>query len=215
MGRGPGNSETEYVLIEMIKLSSTRYNLLPITKIIKKYFEPLKEKYKWGPNSFYYLAGKYGIHPTYIQEMLNIKMDDVEILEAIKQLKNGDGKRYDVNLIRSEFQKPIKLKKETGHLKKDLIKKEVFLISSGPKLNEYKKEVEKYIIKNKPFVIALNTSVKINKRLINLYVACNPLKLMTEAEQYKNIKSPLAVPFSILSEEIKKKFKKLKFLILE
>ena len=92
MGRGPGNSETEYVLIEMIKLSSTRYNLLPITKIIKKYFEPLKEKYKWGPNSFYYLAGKYGIHPTYIQEMLNIKMDDVEILEAIKQLKNGDGK---------------------------------------------------------------------------------------------------------------------------
>ena len=76
----------------MSKLSSTRYNLLPITKIIKKYFEPLKEKYKWGPNSFYYLAGKYGIHPTYIQEMLNIKMDDVEILEAIKQLKNGDGK---------------------------------------------------------------------------------------------------------------------------
>ena len=87
----------------------------------------LKEKYKWGPNSFYYLAGKYGIHPTYIQEMLNIKMDDVEILEAIKQLKNGDGKKYDVNLIRSEFQKPIKLKKETGHLKKDLIKKRSFL----------------------------------------------------------------------------------------
>ena len=52
--------------------------------------------------------------------MLNIKMDDIEILEAIKQLKNGDGKKYDVNLIRSEFQKPIKLKKEeTGHLKKD------------------------------------------------------------------------------------------------
>ena len=210
MGRGPGNSETEYVLIEMSKLSSTRYDLLPITKIIKKYFEPLKEKYKWGPNSFYYLAGKYRIHPTYIQEMLNIKMDDVEILEAIKQLKNGDGKKYDVNLIRSEFQKPIKLKKGNWSPKKRLNKREVFLISSGPKLNEYKKEIEKYIIKNKPFVIALNTSVKINKRLINLYVACNPLKLMTEAEQYKNIKSPLAVPFSILSEEIRKKFKKIK-----
>ena len=52
--------------------------------------------------------------------------------------------------------------------------------------------------------------MKINKRLINLYVACNPLKLMAEAEQYKNIKSPLAVPFSILSKEIKKKFKKIK-----
>ena len=64
MGRGPGNSETEYVLIEMSKLSSTRYNLLPITKIIKKYFEPLKKNTNGGPNSFYYLAGKHGIHPT-------------------------------------------------------------------------------------------------------------------------------------------------------
>ncbi len=212
MGRGPGNSETEYVLIEMSKKTKKKYDLLPITKIIKKYFEPLKLKYKWGPNSFYYLAGKYGIHPTYIQEMLNIKMDEIEILEAIKQLKNGDGKKYDVNLVKSEFQKPIKLKKGNWLPKKKVSRREVFLISSGPKLNEYKKEIEKYIIKNKPFVIALNTSVKISKKLIDLYVACNPLKLMADVEQYKNIKSPLAVPFSILSDEIKKKFKKIRIL---
>ena len=89
MGRGPGNSETEYVLIEMSKLSSTRYNL-PYYKIIKKYFEPLKEKYN-GTQLFYYLAGKYGIQ-FHLFKKSNIKMDDVEILEAIKQLKM-DGKR--------------------------------------------------------------------------------------------------------------------------
>ena len=27
------------------------------------------KKYKWGTNPYYYLAGKYGIHPTYIQSM--------------------------------------------------------------------------------------------------------------------------------------------------
>ena len=109
MGRGPGNSETEYLIIEMAKLSKEKYKLLPISNLIKKYFEPLKMRYKWGPNPFYYLAGKHGIHPTYIQEMLTIKMDNIEILEAIKQLSNGDGKKYDVNLVKSEFQKPIKL----------------------------------------------------------------------------------------------------------
>ena len=75
------------MLIEMDKFSKKKYNLLPITKIIKKYFEPLKDRYRWGPNSFYYLAGKYGIHPTYIQEMLTIQMDEIEMLDAINQLK--------------------------------------------------------------------------------------------------------------------------------
>ena len=46
MGRGPGNSETEYLLIEMAKFSNKKYNLLPITKIIKKHFEQLKLRYK-------------------------------------------------------------------------------------------------------------------------------------------------------------------------
>ena len=212
MGRGPGNSETEYMLIEMSRFSKKKYNLLPITKIIKNHFEPLKIRYKWGPNPFYYLAGKYGIHPTYIQEMLNIKMDEIEIFEAIKQLKNKDGNKYDVNLVKSEFQKPIKLQKGNWSAKSKLKNREVLLISSGPKFNEYRKEIEKFIIKNKPYVIALNTKVKINKKLINLHVACNPLKLMTEADQYNNILTPLAVPTSLLSDQIKKKLKNIKIL---
>lgn len=210
MGRGPGNSETEYILIEMSKFSKKKYNLLPITKIINKYFEPLKTRYKWGPNPFYYLAGKHGIHPTYIQEMLNIKMDEDEIFGAIEQLKNKDGNKYDVNLVKSEFQKPIKLNKGNWYPKNKLKNKEILLLSSGPKLYEFKKEIEKFIIKKKPYVLALNTQVKINKKLIDLHVACNPLKLMTEVNQYKNIKSPLVVPVSLLSNQIRKKLKKIK-----
>ena len=42
-------------------------------------------------------------------KMLTIKMDDNEILEAIKQLKQKNGTNTDVNLVKSEFQKPIKL----------------------------------------------------------------------------------------------------------
>ena len=212
MGRGPGNSETEYILIEMSNFSKKKYNVLPLTKIIKKYFEPLKIKYKWGPNPFYYLAGKHGIHPTYIQEMLTIKMDEDEILEAIKQLKNKDGNKYDVNLVKSEFQKPIKLIKGNWQPKNKLRNKEVLLLSSGPKLNEFKKEIEKFITKNRPFVIALNTQVKINKKFIDLHVACNPLKVLAEANKYKNIKSPLAVPVSLLSEQTRKKLEKIKIL---
>ena len=212
MGRGPGNSETEYLLIEMEKFSRKKYNLLPITKVINKYFEPLKLKYKWGPNPFYYLAGKYGIHPTYIQEMISIKMSDYEILDAINQLRDEGGNKFDVNFVKSEFQKPIKLKNGKWSPKNKINNKDVLLISSGPKFFEYKKEVENYIIKNKPYVIALNTSVKVNRKLIDLYVACNPLKLISESKSFKTIRAPLAVPGSLLSKKIKKKFKNLKIL---
>ena len=212
MGRGPGNAKTEYLILEVDKLLKRKTNIIPILKLIKNYFKELKNFYNWGTNPFYYLAGSYGIHPTYIQEMLSIKLDELEILEAINQLKEKKGNKYDVNLVRSEFQKPIKLSKGSWQPEKKLKGKEVLLVSSGPKLNEYKKEIEIYIQEKKPIVIALNTNIKIRKNLIDFYLACNPLRLFADAKSYQSIKSPLIVPKSLLSDFHIKKLKKLKLL---
>ena len=69
----------------------------------------------------------------------------------------------------------------------DIKSKEVLLIASGPKGNDYKDEIEEYIKSKKPFVIALNTSVCINKNLINIFAASNPLKLIADADLYKSL----------------------------
>ena len=212
MGRGPGNAKTEYLLMEVDKILKKNTNIIPITNLIKDYFLELKNYYKWGTNPFYYLAGRHGIHPTYIQEMLSVKLDEIEILEAINQLKGSKGNKYDVNLVRSEFQKPIKLFKGTWIPEKKMRGKEILLISSGPKLSEYKQEIESYINKKKPIVIALNTFTKIKKELIDFYLSCNPLRLIADAKLYKSIKSPLIVPKDLLSDFHIQKFKKLKLL---
>ena len=212
MGRGPGNVKTEYLLIEIDKFLKRKSSILPILKIIKKYFIQLKNFYSWGTNSFYYLAGKHCIHPTYVQEMISIKLDDIEILEAINQLKEKKGNKYDVNLVRSEFQKPIRLLKGSWLPKKKLNGKEVLHVSSGPKFNEYSKEIEIYIKEKKPIVIALNTNVNIKKNLIDFYLGCNPFRLIADAKSYQKIKSPLIVPKSLLSDFHLKKLKKVKLL---
>ena len=212
MGRGPGNAKTEYLVLEVDKLLKKKTNIIPILKLIKNHFNELKNFYNWGTNPFYYLAGKYGIHPTYIQEMLSIKLDEFEILEAINQLNIKKGIKYDVNLVRSDFQNPIRLLNGSWKPEKKLKGKEVLLVSSGPKLNEYKKEIEIYILKKKPIVIALNTNTKIKKELIDYYLACNPLRLIADAKSYQSIKSPLIVPKSLLSDFHIKKLKKLKIL---
>ena len=68
MGRGPGNAKTEYLLMEVDKILKKNTNIIPITNLIKDYFLELKNYYKMGYNPFYYLAGRHGIHPTYIQK---------------------------------------------------------------------------------------------------------------------------------------------------
>ena len=86
------------------------------------------------------------------------------------------------------------------------------LVASGPKAKDYTHEIEKYIRLKKPFVIALNTSVSINKKFINIFAACNPLKLMVDVNLYKTLTLPLAVPETLLSDDLKKKFKNVKIL---
>ena len=212
MGRGPGNAQTEYLLIEMQNMHKKEINILPLLKLIKKHFHPMRSKYNWGQNSYYYLAGKYGIHPTYIQEMLTTQYDESEMIVAINQLKRSGGKKYNVDLVRSEFQKPMTLKKGRWSPEKSIRNKEVLLVAAGPQANDYKNEIEKYIKLKKPFVIALNTNVCINKKFINIFAACNPLKLIADSDLYKSLTLPLAVPESLLSNDLKKKFKNLKLL---
>jgi 4-hydroxy 2-oxovalerate aldolase len=212
MGRGPGNAKTETLILEMNNLQKSNFDLLPILKIINDHFNKMKVFYKWGTNPFYYLAGKYSIHPTYIQEMLSQKIDNSKILKIINQLKDGLGKKYDVNLIRSEFQKPIKIIKGNWKPKINIKNKEILLIANGNNLPNYKKSIEKYIKEKKPIVIALKPKIKINKKLINYYIACNPLRIMGESSSYSSLNKPLIIPQSLLSDSIKNKFSKVKTL---
>ena len=70
MGRGPGNAKTEQLAIEIAERRSTKCNLIPLMELVRQVFKPMQDQFGWGTNTYYYLAGKYGIHPTYIQEML-------------------------------------------------------------------------------------------------------------------------------------------------
>ena len=117
--------------------------------------------------------------------MINIRLNENEMIEGISQLKKYGASRYDVNLVRSEFQKPIKLINGSWSPKNKIQGKEVLLVTSGPNLIDYKNEIENYIEKFKPVVIALNSSTCINKKFIDLYVACNPLTLLSDVKKIK------------------------------
>ena len=85
MGRGPGNTEIEYLLGELNKRGFGEYNTEPVYEFILEYFFPIKRNYGWGPSLLYFLSAEYNVHPTYIQTMI---FEDTPLVEVLRTLNN-------------------------------------------------------------------------------------------------------------------------------
>jgi 4-hydroxy 2-oxovalerate aldolase len=99
MGRGPGNTETEYLLFELNKRGVGEFVLKPIYELVINNFKNLHDEYKWGPSLFYYLAAEGNIHPTYVQTMLSKNYKPNNILNSILYLENKDSSFFNKELL--------------------------------------------------------------------------------------------------------------------
>ena len=205
MGRGPGNAQTEYLVLALENRRKNKGNYIKLLKIINKYFKPMKERYGWGINPFYFLAGQNGIHPSYIQKMIQDKVySDEDILATIEYLKFNIGNKFSTDVLESSrhfFSNKPQGKWEPNVLLKN---QTVLILGSGPGVKKYQNEIEAFIIETKPYVIALNTQSNIKQNLINLRVACHPVRLLADCKDHINLPQPLITPYSMLPEKIKK-----------
>lgn len=203
MGRGPGNAKIEYLAIEMDQYRKAYCNPTKLFSLIEKYFKPLQQKYQWGANPFYYLSGKYGIHPTYIQEMLgDSRYETEDILAVINFLKKDGGKKFSLSTIEGARQFYVGKPMGSWIPMKSIRGKDVLILGSGPGVFEHKRAIEMFIRLNSPFVIALNTSLSVAPELIDVRAACHPIRLMADAKEYKNLSQPLATPASQLPQTV-------------
>ena len=85
--------------------------------MIKNYFTELKIFIGGEQTHFIIWLENRNSSDLYTRNVI-IKLDDIEILEAINQLKEEKGNKYDVNLV-NQNSKPIKLLKEIGDLKRN------------------------------------------------------------------------------------------------
>jgi 4-hydroxy 2-oxovalerate aldolase len=203
MGRGPGNARTEELVIEIADQRNQTINMVPLMGIIHSYFQPLKNRCGWGSNPYYYLSGKYGIHPTYIQEMLgDTRYSEEDILAAINHLKVEGGKKFSFNALdetRHFYQGDAKGNWQPEAL---LAGREVLILGAGPGVAEHKVAIESYIKTKHPVVIALNTQSAVSQELINLRVACHPVRLLADCNAHTLLPQPLVTPASMLPADV-------------
>ncbi|MFK3921069.1 aldolase catalytic domain-containing protein [Pseudomonas fulva] len=199
MGRGPGNARTEELAIEIAACTGKQSNLIPLMTLIREHFKPMQVKYGWGTNPYYYLAGKYGIHPTYIQEMLgDSRFDEEDILAVIDYLRNEGGKKFSVHTL--DAARHFYSGAPTGRWSPaDLFSgKDVLLLGTGPGVAAHRHALEQFIRESNPVVMALNTQSAIAADLIDVRVACHPVRLLADCEAHKDLPQPLITPYSML-----------------
>lgn len=212
MGRGPGNLKTEFALIQFKENLNRKVKLAPLLNLIDNRFKDLLTKYNWGSNPYYFLSGLYGIHPSFIQTMLNdLNLKPEEMLSIIENLNKNKATKFNKNLI--EVGNQIYKGKTSGNWSPISIikKKEVLILGSGPGSIKHSDAIERFIKLKKPFVIALNDQKSINEKLINLRVACNTLRLASDLRKFKKIPQPLVVPFKRLNLVQKKDLVNIKY----
>ncbi len=208
MGRGPGNAQTEYIVLSLSDRFKSERSLIKLFKLIQKYFKPMQKYYGWGMNPFYFLAGQNGIHPTYIQEMIqDNRYDEEDILAAIDFLKIKGGKKFSLNnleLARHFYSNKIEGSWEPEKLLKN---KSILILGSGPGIKKYQRAIEGFIENTSPYVIALNTQTTLREELINARTACHPMRLLSDFHEHNKLPQPLITPFSMLPQNLKDELK--------
>jgi len=204
MGRGPGNARTEYLAIEFETKLKRYMNHSSLLNLIGKYFKPMHQKYGWGPNPYYYMAGKYGIHPTYVQEMIdNTRYDDEDILAVIDHLKLEGGKNYSLDTMEAARNFYSGDPRGTWHPATLIKDRDVLILGTGPSVAIHRRALEQYIRKTKPFVIALNTQGHIDPELVDVRIACHPVRLLADCKEHTRLPQPLITPASMLPDDVK------------
>jgi 4-hydroxy 2-oxovalerate aldolase len=204
MGRGPGNARTEELAIEIAERRGKPANLVPLLVLLREYFKPLHARYGWGTNPYYYLAGKHGIHPTFVQEMLgDARYSEEDVLAVIEHLRVEGGKKFSLDSLDGARHFYYGEPKGQWSPKDRFAGREVLLLGTGPGVARHRAALEQFILDKKPLVLALNTQTSINANLIDLRVACHPVRLLADCDVHTKLPQPLITPFSMLPEDVR------------
>lgn len=203
MGRGPGNAKTEYLALELSDRRGGGCNIIPLMDLIESEFLPMQHRCGWGTNTYYYLAGKYGIHPTYIQEMLgDSRYSPEDVLIAIEHIRAEGGKKFSSSTLDASRQFFQGAPRGAWSPESVMAGRDILILGAGAGVERHRGELERYIHKNQPYVLALNTQSKISAELIDARVACHPVRLLADCEIHLNLPQPLITPASMLPSEV-------------
>lgn len=161
MGRIPGNLPIELIADYLNDNTEKAYDIDYLMDAIQDHIAPIKGQAEWGYTPAYFLSARFNLHRNYAEHYL----------------KKGDLTCRDINHLLSRFDKSKKTAFDAAYadglyeeyknnriddsaarseLQKALKGKEVLVLAPGKTMTTHKAQIDAYVEKNHPIVIAVN-----------------------------------------------------------
>jgi len=205
MGRGAGNTQSEILVGHLDSIRGKRGDTSKLDKLIDEYFLPLQLECRWGVNSHFVRAGELGIHPTYVQELLNNSVySSVEIDAAITELGRTESRRFSRVLLDATANSAITVESSPGTFDQRNVfaDKEVLFLGSG-RTTENHQEALELLAEKIDIVVSANLFAPINQSRISYNIACHPLKIVADATEYPFLGNPIIAPAGLIPSNVR------------
>lgn len=202
MGRGAGNAQTEYLLLEMNKIGFAK-NCSKVFDLALNVFEPMKEKHKWGPSLSYYLAALKSVHPTYVQKMnADNSIPANHIIDLITDIgKTPDPGKYDdrtLDVVKSSLESQDN-KVDGVQVPQFLEGSEIILVAQTDTAQRYETAIRDYVAKRKAIIMSINYPSKTANLDFDYVFVSHNEKFRFEKDQYSSTKFKLIAPKKLFS----------------
>ncbi len=213
MGRGAGNVPTESLLIELSNSGVLSAKPKELQSTLAN-FRELLAQYKWGPNEYYHFAANKGIHPTYVQSLLNDRRyEDSDLFSILDSISKSSASSFtEQNLRESTYANLDYNGTGTWSASGWLTNKSVLLIGSGESINSNISAIVSYIKKYEPFVICLNINRNLSSQFVNAIIVSHPQRMLLDFEEYESLNCPVVMPQKLLNFEANQDIKKIEIL---
>lgn len=203
MGRGAGNLNMELFASYLNKNYDKSYNIDAFLEIMDLYLKPIFAEHYWGYSLPFYLSAQYNCHPNYAGYFADKNtLSNKSMRQLLASLPDDVKIRYSAEEAEKYYQafqeKYVDDTEAIEKLKNEISGREILILAPGKSLETQRAEVEAFIEKEKPVVIAINVAPAGYKPD---YVFCANEKRIQNFEETNDCKLILSSNVKILNAE--------------
>jgi 4-hydroxy 2-oxovalerate aldolase len=165
MGRGAGNTSTEELLLELVSRSQHKLSdqsLRALNSFLDTYMNPMKMEFRWGSSLAYNLAANWGIHPSFVQELVEEGQGGERLVTSLINLRGLDATRFNRELLTLPSESP-ELKESKHFATNQFLATEnspVLIIGGGDSAKVHSKEIFRFASRENLTSFLLNLALK-------------------------------------------------------
>ena len=200
MGRGAGNTRTEDLLAELSNCGEIPFNqdsFIPLNDFLNKHMAPLMSEYNWGPSLPYRLAADWGIHPTFVQELLSENTDHRAVISSLQKLSSQESSRFNPVMLASGSDHHVEEGPSVSDNLSSAVGRDVLIVGGGPTASLHKQQILQYATDRGATILLLNLAWPDYISTAGTFrVGANRMRLGVNADIFWESRSQTIAPLS-------------------